>query len=113
MERRSLSTAVVSIPNADPDAVRRFVTQDATTMIPSPNAKSPSASQSRPHATQRSGAITPIGMIPITVRLPPDLAAALKRASLERQLAGADLCTQQDLVARALELWFREHGCLD
>jgi hypothetical protein len=82
-------------------------------MVPSPNVKNQSAPQSRPYATPRSNALTPIGMIPITVRLPPELAAALRRASLERQLAGADLCTQQDLVARALESWFRDHGCLE
>lgn len=82
-------------------------------MAPPPIAKIQSAPHARPHAPQRSNALTPIGMIPITVRLPPELAAALKRASLERQLAGADLCTQQDLVARALELWFREHERLD
>ena len=55
---------------------------------------------------------TPIGLIPVTVRLQPEIAGALKRASLERQLGGEELFTQQDLVARALEPWLREHGYL-
>jgi len=49
----------------------------------------------------------------VTVRLRPELAVALKRASLERQLAGEELFTQQEIVEQALEPWLREEGYLD
>ena len=51
-------------------------------------------------------------MIPVTVRLTPTVAGALKRASLERQLAGEDMFTQQDIVEQILEPWLREEGYL-
>lgn len=56
--------------------------------------------------------VTPIGLIPVTVRLRPEIAGALKRASLERQLQGDELYTQQDIVEQALEPWLREEGYL-
>ena len=48
----------------------------------------------------------------MTVRLRPEIAVALKRASLERQLAGEELFTQQDIVEQALEPWLRQEGLL-
>lgn len=39
-------------------------------------------------------AINPVATVPVTVRLKPEIAGALKRASLERQLAGEELFTQ-------------------
>ncbi|WP_350212658.1 hypothetical protein [Botrimarina sp.] len=54
----------------------------------------------------------PVGLIPVTVRLRPEIAAALKRASLERQLAGEETYTQQDLVELALEPWLIGEGHL-
>lgn len=123
MERRSLSTAMQSIPNADPDAVRQFVTQDRTRSefaVTSPDRPAPTERLPRRRvavtdsdAPVRSSAVAPIGLIPVTVRLRPELAGALKRASLERQLAGEDLFTQQDLVAEALDPWLRERGYFD
>ena len=106
MERRSLSTAVQGIPNADPAAVRQFVTQERT---PPPLEKSSSqVAVRRPASTS----LTPVGLIPVTVRLRPALAGALKRASLERQLAGEAVFTQQELVEQALEPWLRSLGYL-
>ena len=49
-------------------------------------------------------------MIGRDYRLTKDMreaAAALKRASLERQLAGEETYTQQDLVELALEPWLK------
>lgn len=57
--------------------------------------------------------VSPVGLIPVTVRLRPEIAGALKRASLERQLAGEELYTQQDIVEQALEPWLRDQGYLD
>jgi hypothetical protein len=50
--------------------------------------------------------------IPLTVRFRADYAAALKRASLERQLQGVLPNTLQDILEEALEPWLRSHGCL-
>ena len=129
MERRPLVAAMHAIPNVDPDAVRQFVTQDSTTTPKSPGMGA--AQESRPplrtdqtpetrsppapHISQprsKSTATAPIGLIPVTVRLRPEIAGALKRASLERQLAGEELFTQQQLVADALEPWLRRQGYL-
>ena len=101
-ERRKLTTAVNSIPHVDPDAVRAFVTQEKPptrlTEVP------PSV------ATPVNKAFQPVGLIPITVRLSPEVAGSLKRASLERQLAGSDFFSQQEIVERALVEWMTENG---
>ena len=63
-------------------------------------------------ATSRPSKVAPVGLIPVTVRLRPEIAGALKRASLERQLAGEELFTQQDIVEQALEPWLHREGLL-
>ena len=57
--------------------------------------------------------IMPVAPVPVTVRLRPEVAGGLKRASLERELSGEDLFTQQDIVETLLEPWLREQGYLD
>jgi len=52
------------------------------------------------------------GRVPLTVRFRADYAAALKRASLERQLQGIRPNTLQAILEEALEPWLRDHGCL-
>lgn len=54
----------------------------------------------------------PASRSPLTTRLRADLAAALKRASLERQLAGQTPCEIQELLDAALEPWLKQHGYL-
>ena len=103
-ERRTLITAIHSVPNADPEVVRAFVTQDKT---PNPAVTEPPVT--RPPLT---AGFQPVGLIPITVRLRPEIAGALKRASLERQLAGAEFFSQQEIVERALAAWLTENGHL-
>jgi len=61
---------------------------------------------------KKSSRFQPVGLIPVTVRLRPDIAGALKRASLERELDGEDIFTQQDLVENALEPWLKQNGFL-
>ena len=99
-ERRSLTTAVNSIPHADPDVVRAFVTQENAPQVSPPRAASPIPAPS----------FQPVGLIPITVRLRPEIAGSLKRASLERQLASAEFFSQQEIVERALAAWLSENG---
>ena len=100
-ERRSLTTAVNSIPHADPEIVRAFVTQE----------KSPPVSPPRTALPKPAPSFQPVGLIPITVRLRPEIAGALKRASLERQLDNAEFFSQQEIVERALAAWLRENSC--
>ena len=104
-QRRSLSTAIQSVPNADPAAVRAFVTQETQS--------APVTSEAAQRPTVVAGAFQPVVLIPITVRLRPEIAGALKRASLERQLAAAEFFSQQEIVERALAAWLRENGCLN
>lgn len=49
---------------------------------------------------------------PLTTRLRADLAAALKRASLERRMAGQTPSEIQELLDAALEPWLKQHGHL-
>ena len=64
------------------------------------------------HRRAKPSKVAPVGLIPVTVRLRPEIAGALKRASLERQLSGEELFTQQDIVEQALEPWLRQEGLL-
>ncbi len=53
-----------------------------------------------------------IGRVPLTTRVRSDFAAALKRASLQRQLDGVAPNTLQDILEEALEPWLRSNGYL-
>ncbi len=68
--------------------------------------------EDQPLRRARPSKVAPVGLIPVTVRLRPEIAGALKRASLERQLAGEELFTQQDIVEQALEPWLHREGLL-
>lgn len=48
----------------------------------------------------------------LSTRIREDFGQALKRASLERQLAGVAPNTVQDILEEAIEPWLREHGYL-
>lgn len=52
-------------------------------------------------------------LVPVMVRLKPEIADALKRASLERQLHGFETYTQQDIVEDALVPWLKAEGLLE
>jgi hypothetical protein len=104
-ERRSLTNAVnQAVPEVDAEIVRSFVTQR------------PSLANEAP-AGQRSTTRSParfqrVGLIPVTVRLRPEIAGALKRASLERELEGESIYTQQELVEQVLGPWLQSQGYL-
>ncbi len=50
--------------------------------------------------------------VPLSTRMRADFATALKRASLERQLAGTEPNTLQDILEQAVEPWLRNNGYL-
>jgi len=103
-ERRTLSQRVQSPNHADPEVVRSFVTQQPPT---EPVAKG--LPDLMPAVSSQHNSY-PVGLIPITVRLSPEIAGALKRVSLERQLARADYFSQQEIVERALKTWLQQHA---
>ena len=49
------------------------------------------------------------GRIPVTTRCRPEVASALKRASLQRQLDGLEPHFVQDIMEEAVENWLRDH----
>ncbi len=122
-ERRPLTAGLTVVPpGADPDAVKAFVTQERRPEGIHEEARAQSertadasfdADEYRtPRKRKGRKSPVPVGLIPVTVRLKPEFAAALKRASLERQLAGEEIFTQQDLVEIALEPWLKKEGFL-
>ena len=102
-ERRTLSQRVHSPVHTSPEAVRAFVTQEPQA-APAPGPPSP------PTPLPITNNAFPVGLIPITVRLSPEIAGALKRISLERQLARADYFSQQEIVERALKEWLQQNA---
>jgi hypothetical protein len=101
-ERRTLSQRVHSPVHTNPEAVRAFVTQE-------PQAALAVGPPSPPTPLPTSNHAFPVGLIPITVRLSPEIAGALKRISLERQLARADYFSQKEIVERALKAWLQQN----
>lgn len=65
-----------------------------------------------PVANQIDRSILPqmSGRVPVTTRCRPEVASALKRASLQRQLAGAEPYYVQDIMEKALEEWLGGKG---
>ena len=124
--RRPLTAGLNTPDSLDGDLVRAFVKQEPVPVDP-PRAEpvelsvlvsqpeAPKSSENndarRPKKKSRNN-VVPIGLIPVTVRLRPEIAGALKRASLERQLNGESLFTQQELVEQVLEPWLKREGYL-
>jgi hypothetical protein len=70
----------------------------------------------KPQAAEVVTPVTQLAAIarsPLTTRVRADFAAALKRASLERQLNGVFPQTVQDILEEALEPWLRRNGYLN
>lgn len=53
-----------------------------------------------------------LGRSPFSTRLRSDIGAALKRTSLERQLASQSRHTVQDILELVLEPWLKSNGYL-
>ncbi len=95
--RRPLTAGIAqSLPEVDPTAAAAFITGGS----PTPPVAPPRAVADR---TPRA---------PLTTRLRADYAAALKRASLERELAWVEPHTVQEMLEDALGPWLRAHGYL-
>lgn len=100
-ERRSLTDGLKATPVVDAAIAREFVHGGKA-----PNATRPPL---QPVAGQTSAVIT---RVPMSTRMRTDFAAALKRASLERQLKGIEPNSLQDILEAAVEPWLRSNGYL-
>ena len=87
-------------------AEKQFVYADARTA----NVAAPVAQVVAPDLG--AGRRPAVGRVPLTTRIRADYAAALKRASLERQLAGVEPNTILDILEEALGPWLTTHGYL-
>lgn len=89
--------------------------ETATDAAPMPQ-QAPMAPEERRSAASvrkaKNGAVIAPGLIPVNVRVRPDIAAALQTASLDRQLQGIDPCSKREIVEEALEPWLRANGYL-
>jgi hypothetical protein len=75
-------------------------------------AKAPAAATPKSPAHQPPAASPALSRVPISTRIRSDLAGALKRASLERQLSAVEPNTLQDILEEAIEPWLRSNGYL-
>lgn len=103
--RRSLVEGLNPADDTDPADAKRFVFGSESAPI-QPKAAGGTAKQPNP------APVATASLVPLTTRLRPELAAALKRASLERQLAGIQPNTVQDILEEALQPWLQANGYL-
>lgn len=100
-DRRSLTEGLKATPAVDPAIAREFIHNGKP---PAEVGRTqPSVSDASPPAVSR---------VSISTRIRTDYAAALKRASLERQLKGIEPNTLQDILEQAIEPWLRSNGYL-
>lgn len=98
-ERRALIDGLKSSSVTEEAKEKAFVFGDAST------AKKPLISAS---ATTQ----TPIARAPLSTKIRSDYAAALKKASLQRQIDGVEPHTLQDILEAAIEPWLKREGYL-
>ena len=55
---------------------------------------------------------TSVGLVSMSVRLPPEIPEGLIRASAERKIKKEKPWTQQEIIAEALSEWLQKHGGL-
>ncbi len=109
----------------DPVTVENFLKlgkakdEDETRQDPPPRLQistAPPVEERRPVQPARkpkaAAAVMAPGLIPVNVRVRPDIAAALQTASLERQLQGLEPSSKREIVEEALEPWLRANGYL-
>lgn len=101
-ERRTLVEGLKQTPQLDRKTEQEFVFQNRPAAVepPRPAPTTPAVSAAR----NRS---------PISTRIRTDLAEALKRASLQRQLEKVEPNAINDILEEALEPWLRGHGYLE
>ena len=95
MQRRSLMEGLKETSAVNSELEKAFVHGEKADKPPEP-----------PAAVQKTVA----ARVPLSTRIRGDYSAALKRASLERQLAGILPNTLTDILEEAIEPWLRSNG---
>jgi hypothetical protein len=104
-ERRALIEGLKSpIPTVDPSKEEKFV-------FGAKKGKEEASAENRA-PTEVHASATTHARVPLSTRMREDFAGALKRASLERQLAKVEPNTLQDILEQAVEPWLRANGYL-
>ena len=107
-ERKTLVDGLKTTGNVDPSLEKAFVHGDPQKPKPAlPPSADPELREGKGHKGHS------VGRVPLTTRVRSDYAAALKRASLERQLSGVFPNTLQDILEEALQPWLRANGYLN
>jgi len=124
-QRRSLIEGLDNIKDVDPQVAEEFILDGKPrggSKHPgvAPKAARPAEAEPpepppapRPAVsadTAASSPLTGVGRVPVGARVRTELAASLKRASLERQLAGIQPNSIQEILEDSLELWLLKHG---
>ncbi|WP_254509553.1 hypothetical protein [Anatilimnocola floriformis] len=99
--RRNLIDGLKDTPAIDPNIEKQFVYSQPTRP----------AVEKETAPKLASG--TTISRQAISTRMRTDLAEALKRASLQRQLEKVSPNTLTEILEAAIEPWLKEHGYLD
>jgi hypothetical protein len=61
-------------------------------------------------SAQPGADVSPFSRVALSTRIRADFVAALKRASLERQLNQVEPSTLQDILEQAIEPWLKSNG---
>jgi hypothetical protein len=96
-QRRPLIDGLKPSPSVDPQLEKAFVY---------------GASKATVTPSTAPTAVSTVSRVPISTRIRADFVAALKRASLERQLNGVEPNTLQDMLEQAIEPWLKANGYL-
>jgi hypothetical protein len=102
-DRRPLVAGLKPTAEVDPIIEKQFVHG------PKAEPKGPARPATATESQEKAGS-NPVGRAPLTTRIRADYGAALKRASLERQLANQHPNTVQDILEAALGPWLRDNG---
>ena len=114
-ERRSLVDGLMQPDPAQQEREKAFVYGTPSVQEPQEveTSASTQATSAEPAVQYESKVLPQIaGRVPVTTRTRPEVATALKRASLTRQLNGIEPYYVQDIMEEALETWLRTNGYL-
>jgi hypothetical protein len=104
-ERRALIEGITTpVLPVDPNKEKTFVFGDK-------KGKGPETAET-PAISSPQAAVAVPARVPLSTRMRGDFAEALKRASLERQLAKVEPNTLTDILEQAVEPWLRSNGYL-
>jgi hypothetical protein len=115
-QRRALLEGLGDTLKVDPDKAEEFVFGKKAKANPATETpvEKPGPPIVQPQQEKGQGPVTAtISRIGLTTRIRSDFAAALKRASLERQLQGIKPNTLQDILEEALKPWLHTNGYLN